>query len=114
MGVRININENQIAASIDSAWERGREMLTSQVLRSCNEYCKEDNGMLIASSITHSRLKDGLMIWQTPYAARQYYEIRTAYHDVNQQASWRWVEVAKGNHYAEWLRQAQAIVRLYR
>ena len=114
MAVRIEINENSIKAKIDNAWESGREMLCSQILRDCNMYCKEDTGMLIMSSYIHSRLKDGLLIWQTPYAARQYYEIPTAYKDVNPNASWRWCEVAKQNHLAEWGRQAQAITRLYR
>jgi hypothetical protein len=111
--VRINIDETAIAGGIQQAWERGREMLSSQILRDCNFYCKEDTGMLIASSLTHSRLKEGLLIWQTPYAARQYYEIKTAYHDVNENATWRWVEVAKQNFYNDWKRQAQAIVRYY-
>ena len=114
MAVRIEINENSIKAKIDNTCQNGLEMLSSQILRDCNMYCKEDTGMLIMSSYIHSRLKEGLLIWQTPYAARQYYEIPTAYKDVNSNASWRWCEVAKQNHLAEWGRQAQAITRLYR
>ena len=114
MSVRITVNENTIQAHIDNTWENGIEMLSSQILRDCNRYCKEDTGMLIMSSYIHSRLKEGLLIWQTPYAARQYYEIRTAHHDVNGEASWRWCEVAKNNHLERWCRQAQAITRLYR
>jgi hypothetical protein len=114
MAVRIEINENTIRAKIDNAWASGLEMLSSQILRDCNIYCKEDTGMLIMSSYIHSRLKEGVLIWQTPYAARQYYEIPTAVKDVNSNASWRWCEVAKQAHLAEWGRQAQAITRLYR
>ena len=114
MSVRIEINENSIRAKIDNTWSNGREMLCSQILQDCNMYCKEDTGMLILSSLIHSRLKEGLLIWNTPYAARQYYEIPTAYTDVNSNATWRWCEVAKQNHLAEWGRQAQAITRLYR
>ena len=114
MAVRIEINENTIQAKIDNAWESGLEMLSSQILKDCNEYCKEDTGMLIMSSYIHSDLKHGRLIWRTPYAARQYYEIPTAYKDVNSRASWRWCEVAKSNHLTRWGRQAQAITRLYR
>lgn len=113
MAVKIEINENTIRAKIDHTWKNGLEMLSSQILRDCNMYCKEDTGMLIMSSYIHSRLKEGLLIWRTPYAARQYYEIPTAYKDVNGNASWRWCEVAKGNHAEQWARQAQAITRLY-
>ena len=114
MSVKINIDGAKIQAKIDNAWESGLEMLSSQILRDCNRYCKEDTGMLIMSSYIHSDLKKGRLVWQTPYAARQYYEIRTAYHDVNGEASWRWCEVAKNNHQERWARQAQAITRLYK
>ena len=114
MAVRINIDEHSIQVRIDNTWQSGLEMLSSQILRDCNLYCKEDTGMLIMSSYIHSDLSKGRLVWQTPYAARQYYEIRTAYKDVNSNASWRWCEVAKQNHQARWERQAQAITRLYK
>lgn len=114
MSVRINISETGIQAKIDNIWENGLEMLSSQILKDCNLYCKEDTGMLIMSSFIHSDLKKGKLVWNTPYAARQYYEIKTAHTDVNSQATWRWCEVAKNNHVADWGRQAQAIMRLYK
>ena len=113
MSVKIVVDENKIQAKIDNTWKNGLEMLSSEILKSCNQYCKEDTGMLIMSSYIHSDLKRGRLVWQTPYAARQYYAIPTAYHDVNSNATWRWCEVAKNNHLAEWQRQAQAIMRLY-
>ena len=114
MAVKIDIDTLKIKGNIEKAWEEGVEMLSSQVLSDCNLYCKEDTGMLIASSLIHSELKKGLLVWQTPYAARQYYAIRTAYKDVNPNASWRWCEVAKNNHIEKWEKQAQAIARLYK
>ena len=113
MSVKIIVNENSIQAKIDEKWENGLEMLSSQILKDCNLYCKEDTGMLIMSSYIHSDLKHGKLVWRTPYAARQYYEIRTAYTDVNANATWRWAEYAKSLHMGDWGRQAQAIVRLY-
>lgn len=114
MPVRVNIDKEKIVNNIGRAWDKGLAMLSTQILKSCNLYCKEDTGMLIISSYTHSDFKKGRLIWRTPYAARQYYEIQTAYKDVNPNATWRWVEVAKKNHYSEWTMQAQAIVRLYK
>jgi hypothetical protein len=113
MSVKIIIDEKKIQAKIDNQWSSGLEMLSSQILKDCNRYCKEDTGMLIMSSYIHSNLKKGRLVWQTPYAARQYYEIPTAYHDVNSNATWRWCEVAKANYQDVWSRQAQAITRLY-
>ena len=76
MPVRIDINADKIKYKIDRTIKNGMGMLSSEILRDCNKYCKEDTGMLMISSYIHSRLDEGLLIWQTPYAARQYYEIR--------------------------------------
>lgn len=114
MSVKINISEQKIQAKIDSVWSSGLEMLSSQILRDCNEFCKEDTGMLIMSSYIHSKLKDGLLIWNTPYAARQYYEIQTALKSPNHNATWRWAEVARNRYHERWAKQAQAITRLYK
>ena len=84
--------------------------LASEVLNDCNQYCKEDTGMLIASSYIHSDLDKGKLIWQTPYAKKQYWDIRTAYKTVNPGASWRWCEVAKKKHLKQWEIQAQRLV----
>lgn len=114
MAVKFKIDARSIKVKIDAAWETGVEMLASQILKDCNEFCKEDTGMLIISSYIHSDLKKGRLVWRTPYAARQYYEIPTAYKDVNSKASWRWCEVAKAQYKEIWGRQAQAITRYYK
>ena len=113
MPVKIEINKTIVIANAGASFEKVRPIVASQVLKDCNLYCKEDTGALIQSSYIHSDLKNGLLIWQTPYAARQYYEIRTAYKDVNPKASWRWVEVAAKLHKEDWAKQAQAALRLY-
>lgn len=115
MPVRFNINQQRIQSKLDNPLgKEGLAMLASQILTDCNRYCKEDTeGTLIASSMIHSKLEEGKLVWKTPYARRQYYEIETAYKTVNPNASWRWCDVAKQNHKADWERQAQAIARLY-
>ena len=114
MAVRFNINERTIQVKIDNAWKSGLEMLSSVILQDCNRYCKQESGALIMSSYVHSKLAQGRLIWQTPYAAIQYYKIPTAYKEINANASWRWCEVAKGLHLADWQKQAQEITRLYK
>ena len=66
-------------------------------------------GTLIASSLVHSRTQEGKLIWQTPYARRQYWAIRTAFKNVNPNATWRWCEHAKQKNLAKWNRQAQKL-----
>lgn len=112
MPVKIMINRHAVEAAVRGAWEKGLPLLSEEVLNDCNQYCKEDTGALIASSQIHSKLKEGVLVWQTPYARRQYWEIRTAYRDVNPHASWKWCEVAKRAHADRWQKQAQKLLEM--
>jgi hypothetical protein len=110
--VKIHISENKIQTKINYTWENGLGTLSNEILNDCNQYCKEDTGMLIASSYIHSKLDEGKLIWNTPYARRQYYKIRTAHTDVNPQARWKWAHFAKSVHMRDWVRQAQKIMEM--
>lgn len=110
--MKINIRKNEVAAKVEAAWEKGLPILTEAIRDDCNQYCKEDTGALIASALTHSVLSEGKIIWQTPYARRQYWVIRTAYQDVNPNASWKWCEVAKRKHLEQWKKQAQRAMEM--
>lgn len=114
MPVKINISRDGTVAKITNTFNSKMGLLASEILNDCNQYCKEDTGALIASSYIHSRLDEGKLIWQTPYAKRQYWEIRTAYQTVNPNAHWRWCEYAKQRHMAQWARQAQRLVEMSR
>ena len=107
MPVRINIPRGQVQARVNDAFRRGLPLLTATIRDGCNEYCKEDKGYLKESSMIHSVLSEGKIVWQQPYAKRQYWEIRTAFRDENPKATWKWAEVAKSHLMGEWERQAQ-------
>jgi hypothetical protein len=109
MPIRIRINTHAVQVRVEDAFKAGLPQLSEEILNDCNQYCKEDTGTLIASSLVHSRPQDGLLIWQTPYARRQYWEIRTAYTDVNPQATWKWCEAAKRYRLTQWNRKAQRL-----
>lgn len=110
MPVKINIRQHAVEARVMGAFEAALPQLSEEVLNDCNQFCKEDTGTLIASSLVHSKPQEGLLIWQTPYARRQYWAIRTAFKTVNPGATWRWCEYAKQRHLAKWRRQAQRLM----
>ena len=110
--MKLVLNKSAVVAKVVGAFEKGLPLLASEIRNDCNQYCKEDTGMLIASSMIHSRLDQGKIIWQTPYARRQYWEIRTAYKDVNPNATWRWAEYAKQACMSKWLTQAQRLMEM--
>ena len=88
----IRIDTNKVGAKVMKAWDDGLPNLAEEILADCNEYCKEDTHALIDSSLIHSVLKEGKLIWQTPYAKRQYWAIRTS---LTPGRTWKWCETAK-------------------
>ena len=112
MPVKVKVDIPKVQAKIQATINSGMGLLANEILNDCNQYCKEQTGTLIASSYLHSKLNEGLLIWKTPYARRQYYEIQTAYKDMNPNASWKWCEVAKSRHGKEWGRKAQKIMEM--
>lgn len=112
MPVKIRVNKSGVTAKVLGAFNNGLGPLSEEILNSCNQYCKEDTGTLIASSLIHSIPSEGKLIWQTPYARRQYWAIRTAFQTVNSNAVWRWCEAAKRHHIAEWNRDAQKLMEM--
>lgn len=111
MPIKIHIDPNKIGAKVNEAWEKGLPTLSEQILADCNLYCKEDKTTLIDSSLIHSRPKEGKLVWQTPYARRQYWAIQTAVKDVNPNASWKWCEVAKARWRERWAKLAERALR---
>lgn len=108
MPVRIQISTQQVEAKVKTAWDKGLYALSSEILGDCNEYCKEDTGALIASSNTFSRPQNGILIWQTPYARRQYWEIQTSYKPGR---TWKWCETAKRRWLNRWKQKAEEELR---
>ena len=109
--ILIDIDVPKITRKVKKAWEKGLPQLSEEILNDCNQYCKEKTGALIASSYTASKPEKGELVWDTVYAARQYYEIPTAHTDVNPNASWKWCEVAQAKHGEQWNKQAQQLLK---
>lgn len=103
--MRITINKAQVQAKVQGAWQAGLYALTNEILADCNEYVKRSpNHTMRDSSLIHSQPSQGLIVWETPYAKRQYWEIQTA---LTPGTTWRWIETAKKNHLARWQKLAQ-------
>ena len=104
MPVHVNISPDRVTAHVNSAWAKGLFALSEQILTDCNKYVKYAEGTLQDTSYAASKPRDGLLIWDTPYAKRQYWEIQTA---LKPGRTWKWCETAKNRHLEEWQRIAQ-------
>ena len=102
--MKFTISREQVKAKVQGAWDKTLFALSSEILQDCNEYVKRDNKTLRDSSLIHSRLAEGVLVWKTDYARRQYWEIQTA---LTPGTCWKWCEAAKARHKAEWDEKAQ-------
>ena len=113
MPVKILIDKLKLRHTVNAAWKAGLPILTKEILDDMNEYCKFDSGDLIQSSYRHTKYKRGKIVWQKPYARRQYWKIQTAYtKDGHDLATWKWAEVAKAHNMEKWQRQADVLFKM--
>ena len=73
MAVKISIDRSRVAARIKAGKMAMVSAVAEQALSDCNYFAKRDQGTLIESSQTASDLENGLLVWNTPYARKQYY-----------------------------------------
>ena len=106
MGVRIERNMASITAKITAGKEMMIPALTEAVIQYGNIFVREDQGTLKDSALIKSRPKEGLAIWDTPYAKRVYYTGKPS-RDKNPDASLMWAQKAVDTYSKELAQIAQ-------
>lgn len=71
--VKVTLNTKGIEDRFLKLHKKAQYAMSQQALKDFNYYCKQDQDGLISSSIMHSDLENGVLIWKTPYAKKQYY-----------------------------------------
>lgn len=95
-----DFNESAVLTKIDKRVDKAQFLLDQQVIKDSNLYCPEDTGDLQDSALIGQQL--GLVVWDSIYARRQYYEDNNKARDKNPRASMKWFEVAKAENIKEW------------
>jgi hypothetical protein len=108
MPVRIQIDPHKVGLKVTGAWKESLLPLSSQILGDCNQYVKVDQHTLESSSYAASDLHNGKLVWDTPYAKRQYWEIQTS---LTPGRTWKWCETAKRKFKSDWARLAERLLR---
>lgn len=107
MSVTFSLDIPRIMDHVEAANKFAIAAMSQQVLADSNYYCKLDQGTLIASSQTNSDTENGIIVWDTPYAQRQYY-FENAHKDKNPNAQMMWFHKAKDIHGEEWTQSYRA------
>lgn len=100
--VKVTLNTKGIEDRFLKLHKKAQYAMSQQALKDCNYYCKQDQDGLINSSIVHSDLENGVLIWKTPYARKQYY-LDSACKDKNPNAKKMWAHKAGSEHKEDWL-----------
>lgn len=76
MGVKIKRNMPQIMAKVEAGRQSMVEAVTEAVVEYSNDFIPKAEGILRDNGKISSRPEDGKAIWNTPYAAYQWYGVR--------------------------------------
>lgn len=107
--VELNVKKLQQKNTFANA--ESQMILDTQVLKDSNYYVPKDTGNLEASGVAHSRIGDGHIEWNTPYARKLYYNPQYNFsEDTNPNAQGLWFEAAKSNHRETW---AEIVKKIY-
>lgn len=104
MNVFLDFPHTPIITQIELGVARAQKLLDARVLADSNYFCPEDKGTLQTSAVISSG--GGELVWDTPYAAYQYYEAPNKSLDRNPNARGKWFEHAKKDHAKDWERLA--------
>ena len=105
---RLIINTQRISR-FGMQFSEAQKWLDNEVLKDCDPYVPMDSGNLRTSGIRGTRLGSGRIVYNAPYAARQYYRHTGKSTDKHPQACMQWFEKAKAVHKDRWVKTAKKI-----
>ena len=108
MGVKITFDKSNLSMRIKGANQKSQTVISNELLKDSNYYAKKDSGELIESSIRASNPEEGLLIWDTPYAKRQYYTGKAS-KDSNPNATKMWGHKAIRKNKKKYIKIGQRI-----
>lgn len=112
--VNVDFNKGKLRSKISHAKKVAQTQLDQDVLKDSNYFIPKQDGYLERSGILHSRIGEGHIEWNTPYARRLYYNPQYNFSkDVNPNARGLWFEAAKARYKEDWTQRAKETYKKY-
>ncbi|MGP1430918.1 MAG: minor capsid protein [Treponema sp.] len=109
---RLDQDGKIIKAKVVQRLESVQGYLDNLIIRDSNYFCPKETSVLQKSAIINTTMGSGLLIWQTPYARKQYYGEQLDHSKQrNPNACARWFEAAKARWYEKWVKFVNARLR---
>lgn len=110
--IRVRLNAADITAQVRQATARAQVILDEQVLKDSNRFIPLDTGELMRSGLRASRIGEGSIVWDTPYARRLYFNPQYNFsRDSNPLAQGLWFEAAKSRYQSHWVELTRSAYR---
>ncbi|MFJ8457275.1 minor capsid protein [Bacillus paramycoides] len=112
--IRVNaqVDTGLIESKVLEATKKAQFALDQQVLKDSNYFIPKDTGELERSSIRFSKLGEGHIEYNTPYARRIYYGVNFDFSkDVNPNARALFFEEAKARNVTDWARLVERTIK---
>lgn len=89
-----------------------QKKLDEAVIKDTDRYVRYRTGVLARSVQTASHIGEGLIVYDTPYAKKIYYDTKSQVtKDVHRDATPMWVDVSKKKNLANWIRTAERVLK---
>lgn len=104
VGFNVNVAfDNKALKKLLKTNESAMRDLCALILAHSNKYIPKQTGALEKSGTIHSYIGKGEIVWEAPYAHKQYYFFPNKRKNRNPFASGKWFECAKSKHLKNWL-----------
>ena len=101
---KVKIDTVTLAKKYEQKCKKIQPYLDALILGDSNYFCPLKTGKLQQSAIINSRIGSGELVWETPYARRQYYDYHKPPYQPNPNACGKWFEAAKARWLEKWVR----------
>ena len=106
------LNTKEINRRFEKATSQTQFFVDNEIIKDSNDFAPQRETFLQSSAINHSKIGEGEVIWNTPYARRLYYNPQFNFSkDLNPKAQGLWFEAAKAQKQKSWLQGAEKLFK---
>jgi hypothetical protein len=110
MKIDVKIFYDRVRSKVMASKARAQKVLDIMVIKDSAKFVPFQTGVMERSAVESSEIGSGLVVYNTPYARRQYYGKFEHGKNKHPQATRLWFEAAKAENLDKWIRIVQEII----
>jgi hypothetical protein len=110
--IHVDIDTSRLLREFETRAKAAQVFLDSEVMRTSEQFVPFDTGMLARSAQLATKPGSGAVVWDTPYAHRQYFADNADFAtDKHPKARARWADAAKAVYLNDWMAGVEQILK---